>query len=405
MLLAALLVGLLSWGFEYHAFKKLREEPKNRLQAQVLLQYTKKDEKGERIVLKLRTQEGVQFYTTTKEPLQDLTFRYVSLTILPQKITFLDYLKGFYAPSYWIILRPERDFREPLRAWIEGQHKEALAGSLYRTLFLADPLEKSLREGASRLGISHLLAISGFHLGVLSGVLWGIFWFPYRFLQRRFFPYRNAFYDLGALTLLCMFGYLLLLGGSPSFLRALAMGVWGYFLLHRGVKILSFSSLLAVGIMLVALFPRLLFSVGFFLSMMGVFLIFLHLRHTAHLKGWVNFILLNLCLYFWMLIPVHSIFETFSPYQLFSPLLTMLFTLFYPLALFLHLVGGGGMGDDWVLFGLLGGYESISVRATWPWMAGYGILALLAMRYLWAYVGFGALCMSFFFYAIYLFLG
>lgn len=400
----ALVVGVISLALEYRDWRALVAKERARIEAQVILQYQKRDERGERVVLKLRHALGWSFYTTSKESLQDLTFRYVRLTILPSKVSFIDYLRGFYAPSFGMALLPERDYKESLRAFIDNQHTTPLAGNLYRTLFLADPLAKPLREGAVGLGISHLLAISGFHLGVLSALLGALCLPLYRYFQARFFPYRNAYYDLGALTLLLASFYLVILGDSPSFVRALAMALWGYFLLHRGVAILSFSSLLAVGVGVVALFPRLVFSVGFFLSMMGVFLIFLHLHHTKAWNRWLNFFTLNLALYILMLIPVHSFFPPFSPFQLLSVPLTILFTLFYPLALGAHTLGLGGIGEGWILQALLVEYPRIELHASAPWAIAYGVLALLAVRYKVAYGALVLLSSVFFLQGIYLFL-
>ncbi len=405
VLLLALCVGIFTLFLEYRDFLALKQENKARIRAEVVLQYPKSDERGVRTVLKLKTARGVSFYTTSREPLRDLLFRTLLVRIDTSKLTFYRYLKGgFYAYATDMILLKERDKRMYIRNLIDAQHNCALAGSFYRTLFLADSLAKPLRDGAAKLGISHLLAISGFHLGVLSLVLWGIFYPIYRAFHRRFFPYRNAYFDLGAIVLLILAGYLVILGESPSFLRAFAMALWGYFLLHRGVRILSFSSLALVGIALIALFPRLVFSIGFFLSMMGVFLIFLHIHHTRHWRAIPNFFALNIALYFYMLIPAHLFFDTFALEQLFSPFLTMLFTLFYPLSLVLHFLGLGFLGDSYILAGILGEYQSVKLNASYFWAIPYFILALLSVQSARAYWLLGAWSLLFFLSGVYLFL-
>lgn len=405
LLLLTFCVGSFTLFLEYRDFLTLKQEGNARVRAEVMLQYLKSDERGVRTVLKLKTAQGASFYTTSREPLRDLVFRTLLVRIDTSKLTFYRYLKGgFYAYAIDMILLKERDKRTYIRNLIAMQHNSLLAGSFYRTLFLADPLQKPLRDGAARLGIAHLLAISGFHLGVLWLVLWGIFYPFYGVLHRRHFPYRNAYFDLGGIVLLVLAGYLVILGESPSFLRAFAMALWGYFLLHRGVKILSFSSLAFTGISLIAIFPRLIFSIGFFLSMMGVFLIFLHIQHTRKWRTIPNFFALNIALYFYMLIPAHLFFDPFSLEQLFSPLLTILFVLFYPLSLVLHLLGFGFVGDSYILAGILGEYQSVKLEASYFWAIPYFLLALLSVRYALAYWLLGTWSLLFFLSGVYLFL-
>ena len=59
------------------------------------------------------------------------------------------------------------------------------------------------------------------------------------------------------------------------------------------------------------------------------------------LKAWQSFVLLHLWVYLAMLPIVHVFFGTFSLYQFYSPLLTMLFIIFYPAELFLHFIAQG----------------------------------------------------------------
>lgn len=403
-LLVVLFVLVVSLAFEYRGFLALKKNPTANITAQVLLQYQKSDENGTRTVLKLKSSDGFSLYVTTKERLRDLQFRYVRVRIVTKNIVFSDYLTSFYAPMLWLSLIRERDYRGGVREFLDSQHDSSLAGNLYRTLYLADPLDKSLREGAMALGISHIIAISGFHLGVLGAMLWGIAWIPYRYFQRRFFPYRNLYYDLGALTLVFAALYLVVLDFSASFLRAFAMATWSYFLLHRGISVLSFNTLFSTGIVLVALSPRLLFSIGFFLSMMGVFLIFLYLHHVKNLNKYLSAIFLNINLYFCMLIPAHAIFSPFSPLQLLSIPLSIIFVAFYPLSLLLHALGLGGAIDSLLLPLLLGDYRIVSLHAPY-WLWGvYGLLAIFAIRFRTFYIALNMLSVGFFLYGIYLFL-
>jgi len=52
-----------------------------------------------------------------------------------------------------------------------------------------------------------------------------------------------------------------------------------------------------------------------------------------------------------LMIPVvHLVFDVWSPWQLLSPIISMFFVLFYPVAIVLHLVGIGGLLDSVVDF-------------------------------------------------------
>jgi competence protein ComEC len=47
------------------------------------------------------------------------------------------------------------------------------------------------------------------------------------------------------------------------------------------------------------------------------------------------------------MIPIsHYFFGNFNEHQLFSPFVSIIFTLFYPLEMFLHLIGEGGVLDE-----------------------------------------------------------
>ena len=92
-----------------------------------------------------------------------------------------------------------------------------------------------------------------------------------------------------------------------------------------------------------------------------------------------------------MLPVVHHIFGVTSGYQLLSPLLSLLFIPFYPLLMFLHLVGFGGVLDSpllWLfslpeesvenllpLWAMLG-YVGLSLGAIWSRKLFYGVLGV-----------------------------
>ena len=162
--------------------------------------YTKTNEKGRTYdVFKLRLDDGgVEVYTTlwhqTSIPLKSR----VKVKLKVDKVTFYDYLKGFYAPStalYEIYEdNPPLDVK-PLYRWIDNQHENEKIAELYKTLLFATPISKELRDEVQKWGISHLIAISGYNVGVISFLLFFFLKPLYQFFQSRYFPYRNAAAD------------------------------------------------------------------------------------------------------------------------------------------------------------------------------------------------------------------
>jgi len=195
------------------------------------------------------------------------------------------------------------------------------------------------------LTISHLIAISGFHLGVLAAILFFLFKYPYKILQNRYFPYRSYKRDSFVFISLMLLGYLLFLDSPPSLLRAFVMLVVGFAFYDRGIKIVSMQTLLVTVLIILALFPKLIFSIGFWLSVSGVFYIFLFLIHFKELSKIKQFILLPLWVYCMMLPFSMAIFGNFSLYHPLSIIWTTLFTLFYPLSIALHVMGLGNLLD------------------------------------------------------------
>ena len=237
---------------------------------------------------------------------------------------------------------------EKLKTYIKNQHKFGDLKEIFQALFFATNISKNTRAKIQKLGISHLVAISGFHLGLISAILYFILSPIYRFFQNRYFPYRNIKADLSFVIFSLLFFYMYIIDFSPSFLRSFVLSIFGFFLFSKNIKILSFATLsISVGFILI-LFPKLLFSISFWFSVSGVFYIFLFLKHFGNLnKIWI-FILLNFWVFALMMPIVHYVFKVFTPLQLFSPFFSMLFVVFYPLELFMHIINHGGFFDIWL---------------------------------------------------------
>ncbi len=390
---------------EYLNYQKLDFSKPTSLNAQILLQYPKIKDQKTYFVLKLQS-KGMIFYSTIKEPLKDLQYRHAQFFGRIKSCSFLESLKSCFFQTYSFSLTRKQDFKSHLRHFIDSAHSNALAGNLYRALFIGDSLNKDLRDRANALGINHLLAISGFHLGILSASVYFLFSLFYTPLQKRYFPYRNAFYDIGVLVWVFLLGYLLLLDFLPSFFRAFLMGLLGFLACFFGVRLLSFKLLILACCIAIALLPKLLFSVGFLLSVCGVWYIFLFLKHTqiffktsSFLRRSFQAISLSALVFLNMLIIAHAFFPMFSPYQLFSIPLGLIFIVFFPLSLLLHAVGLGSLLDRLLSMPLT--IPTISVPSP-LWLLGVHLcLTILSVRFFKVYLSMNVLSAGFFLYCCY----
>ncbi len=381
LVMLLLLLGRLGW--EYYHYRQFIAKPFYYTHAIVLNAYEKHKGRRAYTVLKLQSDEGLRFYTTTHSK-QALNHAYLRLQIFPdERIGFWEYLGTFYVKSRIKERKalPET-MQERLGRRIAAQHSDGGMSAFYNAIFLALPLPQRLREPIAALGVSHLVALSGFHLSILWGVLYGLLLLPYRALQQRYFPYRYALMDVGAVVMVLLGVYVWFVGAPPSLLRSYAMVLVGWLVLLLGLELVSFTFLAAVFAILTVLFPSLLVSLSFWLSIAGVFYIFLLLHYTKGLHPWLIMLLVIPVGIFILMLPiVHAIFGVTTPYQLLSPILSLLFVPFYQVSFFLHLAGIGDLFDpalQW-LFALP--KESSEMLLPWWMVAGYVGLSLGAVRY------------------------
>ena len=353
--LACALVFGLNLGFSYYKFCEFKSQNGVILQAKILQNYEKTNAKGKIYrVLKLKTRD-FSFYTTTRADFDAGANEQILIGAENKNVKFKEYLSGsFFMPSYGAIELRYADSGESVRDKIYGfiseQHESEKMTELFTALFLAAPVGKELRQDVNFYGVAHLIAISGYHLGLIFGAFYFIMRPIYRYFQARYFPYRNAKFDLSATIFAVLFCYLALIGFVPSFLRAFLMSLLALFLLARNVRIVSFELLFVVICAAVSLMPSLLFSIGFYFSCMGVFYIYLYLRHFGgRFSNLSNAILLNFWVFSAMILPVLYFFPLVSAQQLAVLPITPLFSLFYPISALLHAFGAGGALDEYLL--------------------------------------------------------
>ena len=369
---------------EYNNYKNLTQFDSNLVTATVLKQYTKtKTTKTGKIktsqILKLKSDNGFFFYTSTKKNFPLSIGKKLKLEVWAGKITFYEYLSSFYAFSRVLEKDKLLTIKEKFNSFISSQHQDKNISDTYQALFTAKSLNAEIQQKFSTLGISHLVAISGFHLGVLSALLFFLFKYPYKFFQNRYFPFRSYKRDSFVFITIVLLLYLLFLDSPPSLLRAFAMLVIGFILYDRGIKIVSMQTLLLTVILLISFFPRLLFSIGFLLSISGVYYIFLFLIHFKELSKVWQFILIPFWVYLLMLPYSVVIFGNFSIYHPLSIIWTSIFTLFYPLSIFLHLINQGNLLDSTLNSLLHLNAGEIRIVLGWKWLLVHIALSFVSI--------------------------
>lgn len=328
--------------FIFTKFQEFKKEELYQTNAEVINIYTKQNFN----VLKL-VDENITFFTSISKTKEFKRFNKINITIITHNITFLDYIKGFYAQSFNLYETSNQEPTLKKKAYlkINSQHQNKIISELFGALFFAIPLEQKLRNICATFGISHLVAISGFHLGVMSVLLYWIFYFPYSFFQSKYFPYRNKKFDILIMSSILLLLYVLFTNLVPSLLRAFVMFIFGIFLLRTNIKLISYETLLFISLLIISFFPKYLFSLSLWFSIGAVFYIFLFLQYFKDLPKVGQFLLFNVWIYLAMNPISHYFFGTTSLVQLSSPLFTIGFTLFYPMEAFAHLFGFGGVFD------------------------------------------------------------
>jgi len=391
---------------EYNNYLHLTKFDSCIIEAQVLKQYTKtkQTKKGKTQtyqVLKLKAQKGFLFYTSVSQKTPQIVGKKIKLEVWMGDISFYEYMSSFYSFSKLLYVYKKTSFKEKLQSFIASQHQEKDIATLYNALFSASGLTPQLQTQLSSLGISHLIAISGFHLGVLSALLFFLIKFPYKFFQEHYFPYRSYTRDSFVVIALVLLSYLIFLDFPPSLLRAYGMLLIGFILYDRGIEVISMQTLFLSVLILLALFPRLLFSIGFFLSVSGVFYIFLFILYFKHLGKLWQFFLLPFWVYICMLPYSLVIFGNFSLYHPLSILWTSLFTLFYPLSLLLHIFSLGDILDPILKWLLSIKLDTIEMKLGYGWLGVQVVLSLTAL-YKKSFVSLLFIFdMAFFIYAVY----
>ncbi len=347
--LGLLLITSLSLLNEFLDYKKLTRFDDPLVNASVVDQEVREIGGKPKTSIKFRLENGANVRCVMSPYLRDLRGREVLVELQVGKLTFLDFLKGFRARGNIVEVYPQLSLKERWYRKIAAMHQDKTMQELYGALFVATPMSREFQTQVGAMGLSHILSISGYHYGIISLIAYFLLRRPYRWVQERYFPYRHGNRDLFFVVIGILFVYLWALEFIPPMMRAFGMLVVGYWLYDRGIKIVSFQTLLiAVGLLL-AFFPTLFFSLGFWFSSFGVLSIFIFIRYYEHWKGWQIFLALHIWCYL-ILLPISlAIFGTFGWWHIGSIPLALAFNIYYPSVLALHLSPWGDVYDPYLL--------------------------------------------------------
>lgn len=174
---------LLNLSIEYSKYLDLIEEEIFETQVEVLNIYQKDDFD----ILKLKA-SNFNFFTSFPKDEKIDKFQTLNIVFISKDISFLEYLKGFYTKTvYFDFLEKEEKFKDEIIKKINSNHQDKMISELFQALFLALPISKELRDICTNYGIAHVIALSGFHIVVLSFCIYWIVYFPYSFFHQKFF--------------------------------------------------------------------------------------------------------------------------------------------------------------------------------------------------------------------------
>ncbi|MCT7574726.1 ComEC/Rec2 family competence protein [Aliarcobacter butzleri] len=341
ILFFALLINIL---LEYGKYLEFIDEEVFETKVEVLNIYQKDDFD----ILKLKSL-NFEFFTNMPKNEEIKRFDLLNILIVSRNIDFIDYLKGFYTKTiYFDELQKEQTFKDKIIKNIENNHQDEKIIELFNALFLAVPVSKELRDVITAYGIAHVVALSGFHLVVLSFVIYWILYFPYKFFQDRYFPYRNRKLDILLITIAILFYYLILTDIVPSLLRAFVMFCLSIYLLRSNIKILSYMTLFYTFLIVIAFYPKYIFSIGFWFSIFAVFYIYLFIQYFKNYNKWLLFIFFNIWMFLIFNPIVHYYFPQTSYEQFYSIPITIFFNFFYPAEIFAHIFGFSNYFDKYL---------------------------------------------------------
>ena len=220
----------------------------------------------------------------------------------------------------------------------KGLEQQELAIASAMTLGDKSLIDKDLKNDYSRSGASHVLALSGLHLGII----YFVFSFMTARWRRRYHHWSRPVSE--GLILITMWSYVVLVGMPPSVVRAAIMMTVYSLLSLQNRNRSSLNALAFTAIIMLIADPMILFNISFQLSFVAVAFILLYqgriyslIPSSTHpiVKWCWRFLSVSLAAQLGVAPLTAYYFHQISSYFLLSSLVVMVFT---PLIIYLSLL-------------------------------------------------------------------
>ncbi len=269
---------------------------------------------------------------------------------LIQKDPYSAYFKALRwipIPNTWSLASFRYEMKERLRSYLDA-HLQKRASSFIGSLLTADVEDRMIRYQFGKLGLQHILAVSGFHFAILVAFCTAAF--------RLFLSYRDTLIAL----LIAINLYFLFVGSLPAVQRAWLMCSF-YFVGKLIMRHASSLNLMGAALLIeVILDPLICTSIGFqlsFASCLGIFLLLNPIRKWLSIRPVQMNSAIELHRYLILrffkesmalTLAVNGAIWPFLFYHFHSfPLLSLFYNLFFPFLVSLSLFGTLlGMASD-----------------------------------------------------------
>ena len=122
---------LINISIEHKKYEELTYEEIYETKVSILNIYDKKDYQ----VLKLKADNFI-FYTSLDKKIKLDKLDILNIAFISKKITFIDYLKGFYSKTiYFDKLERDRNFKDELIYKINSNHQDEMISVLYQAIY------------------------------------------------------------------------------------------------------------------------------------------------------------------------------------------------------------------------------------------------------------------------------
>ena len=377
---ALLVIFFLNLSLEWKEYSKVVEFPYCKTISEVKSVNTRIKNGAPYSSVEFESVDGYRFYSAKNINMGAIDSKIVEVTFDSSKLSFFDFLRGFRTRSFDVaVMGVKDDAQSVFKTFIANRHNDERLKKLFVSLFFETRLPDFLQQKINEFGLSAVMSLSGLNLSLLVGLIFLVITPPYRYIQDIYFPYRNRNFDILLFALVVMIFYAYLAGFAKPFMRALIMALTAFILSLRGIKIINFTTLAVTLAIMIAFSPRSLFSIGLWLSVIGVYYIFIFLRQTNFSKVWQSYLFLGVFVFLAMSVIARFLFPLFSLAQLSSPITSVLFDFFYPIEVVLHIFGFGYLFDKLLTRGLDIDVSSLSIPT--PELFFYIFLLLSVLSY------------------------